>query len=199
MHKQDRRKYKMIEEYSEEIDPIVDAIYIKSVKVNLNKYDVNGGLGVANLYGRHVQKSIIFPVAKINYEGDSRVDNVKYNRTIDLKAASLTATNYEGVGCGMTYFIVSNSIAYSLYDINGRFVKHISIAKYGKIICLGALSFITKSDSGIIHIWSSAGICSDDIPSTPENQKRYSWQRGKLIKKSESYCQTAPTDKDLYF
>lgn len=189
----------MKSKFTEDMDSVKDEIYIDSVRVDLRKCDVNGGMGVPNIFGRYIQKSIVFPVARVNYKRDVKGTNIEYNRTIDLKDAALTATNYEGVGCGMTYFIISNTNKYSLYDINGRFVRYIPIAEYGKIICLGAISFVTKSDNGIMHIWSSTGICSDDITPTIENQKRYGWQKGKLIKKAVAYCHDAPKDENLYF
>ena len=55
-------------------------------------------MGLANIFGRRVQKSIVFPVAKLNYTGNAYVENHKYNRRIDLKNAALTATNYESAG-----------------------------------------------------------------------------------------------------
>lgn len=87
-----------MEEYIEEVDHVADGIYLESVKVDLNKYVINGGMGLANIFGRRVQKSIVFPVAKLNYTGNAYVENHKYNRRIDLKNAALTATNYESAG-----------------------------------------------------------------------------------------------------
>lgn len=186
----------MKNEFTLEIDPGRDGICIESVKVELNKCDIyiNGEMGRANIYGRRVQKSVVFPVAKLNYSGDECVANRKYNRIIDLKDAALTDTNFEGAGCGMIYFIVSNGQQYSLYDVNGRFIRHIPISEYGRIICLGVSSFVTLSETGIIRLWNYTGKHFGEIPATPENMKRYAWQKGKLIKKSESYCQCYPDD-----
>ncbi len=183
----------------QEIDIVIDGIYLESIKIDLNECEVNGGMGETNIFGRRVRKSIIFPIAKLNYAGDKRVESVKYNRSIDLKDAALTVSNFEGAGCGKTYFVVSNTKTYSLYDINGHFLRYIPITEYGRIICLGALSFVTKSDSGTLHLWSCKGVCSEGFPATPENIKYYGWQKGKLIKKSESYSFPFPENEDLYF
>lgn len=184
----------------ETVDSAANVVHIESVKIDLNKYVVNGGMGFQNIYGRRVQKSLVFPVAKLNYSGNESFERKKFNKTVDLKDASLTATNYVGVGCGKTYFIVSNGKVYSLYDIHGHFIKYISISDYGKIICLGANSFVTKSEErGKMNIWNSDGRCSDNIPITPENINKYCWQKGKLIKKSETFCKCEPDNKEYYF
>lgn len=170
------------------IGPIEEGIHIKSVKVNLQKCGINGGMGIPNICGRMVMKHVIFPVARIKYsQNNIDSEDIDAKITVNLDNALLTTTNFEGVGCGKNYFIVSNGTVYSLYDINGCFNKYINISVSGKIIYIGATSFFTLSNDGKIHKWDSAGTCYETIQATPENLSSYGLQKGKLLKKSESF------------
>ena len=40
-------------------------------------------------------------------------------------------------------------------------------------------------------------MCSEDIPVSPDNIKKYCWQKGKIIKKSEAFCNRKPESEKL--
>ena len=39
----------------QEIDIVIDGIYLESIKIDLNECEVNGGMGETNIFGRRVR------------------------------------------------------------------------------------------------------------------------------------------------
>ena len=133
-----------------------DSMYIHSIKVTLSKIGMTPPL--TNIYGRKsLQKYIIFPRVRIKYRNIDSLDYNGISKTVDLKDAGLTENNWAGACCGVTWFLVSNSSCYTLYDINGNFIKHLFISEVGELNGRGSRFFTTCTPDGTERVWWEDG------------------------------------------
>ena len=104
-----------------------DNMYIYSIKMSLQKC----GETTWDIFGRKTQKTSIFPIIRVKYRNANEIEYNGISKTYDLTSTGLTEKNWEGACCGVSYFLISNTKSYSLYDKNGIFIKRCMLKMLG--------------------------------------------------------------------
>ena len=156
-----------------------DNMDIYSVKVSLQKC----GESTWDKFGRKTQKTSIYPIIRVKYRNENEIEYNGISKTYDLTAACLTEKNWEGACCGVSYFLISNTKSYSLYDINGIFIKRLYVKDVGTVIAVGASHFATLSSDGIGRLWGGNGNLIAEDTFTPDQMLELT--KYKVLRKGE--------------
>ena len=159
-----------------------DNMYIYSVKMSLQKC----GESTWDIFGRKIQKTSIFPIIRVKYRNANEIEYNGISKTYDLSSTGLTEKNWEGACCGVSYFLISNTKSYSLYDKNGIFIKRLYVKDAGTLVAVGASHFVTMSSDGIERVWGGDGNLIEENTLTPEQILELN--NNKVFRKGEFIC-----------
>lgn len=163
---------------------MTDGMDIYSIKVLLRKCGINSSAGYKNIFGREtLPKSIILPQVRIKYRNAGEIEYNGFSEYYDLKLAGFTEKSWEGACCGNSYFLISNTSSYSLFDKNCTFIKRMEVKDVGILVRAEALFFVTLTSDGVERIWWGDGSLKEENTLSPEQMLEL--KDRKILRKGE--------------
>lgn len=95
----------------------------------------------------------------------------------------MTEKNWEGACCGSSYFLISNTSSYSLFDKNCTFIKCMYVKDVGTLVSAEALYFVTRTSDGIERTWWGDGNLKEEKTLMPEQMLEL--KNRKILRKGE--------------